>query len=97
MKLTSPTDFEILDSLSDGRRNVASNLAYRLDKDRAYLNTRLPILSDYGLVERIGPAPSSGLYEITGLGELAVEHREQYKKEKSDFETFLEGKRSTQS
>jgi hypothetical protein len=65
MKLAQPTDFEILEQLADGKRNVASNLTNHLDKDRAYLNTRFPILHDYGLVKRIGPASSSGLYEIT--------------------------------
>lgn len=84
-----------MESLSDGRRNVAANLAHGLDKNRAYLNTRLPVLCDYGLVERIGPAPSSGLYEITELGQVAVEYQEQYEERKSDFEAFLEEKRST--
>ena len=59
MKLAQPTDFEILEQLADGKRNVASNLAHHLDKDRAYLNTRFPILHDYGLVKRIRPAQSS--------------------------------------
>ena len=35
MKLTQPTDFEVLDSLSDGKRDVAANIARRLKKDRA--------------------------------------------------------------
>ena len=65
MNLTQPTDFEVLDSLSDGKRDVAANIAHRLEKDRAYLNTRLPHLNDYGLVEQIGPAEKAGLYEIT--------------------------------
>ena len=78
MKLTSPTDFEILEELSDGNRNNAANLSYELDKNRSYINTRLPILADYGLVERVGPAPNSGLYEITDRGGAAVELRETY-------------------
>lgn len=69
MRLVEPTDFQILDALSDGRRNIAANIAIELDKDRAYLNTRLPELEDYGLIERIGPAEKSGLYEITETGQ----------------------------
>lgn len=78
MKLTSPTDFEILEALSDEKRNNAANLSYELDKNRSYINTRLPVLADYGLVERVGPAPNSGLYEITDRGGAAAELREQY-------------------
>nr|WP_233745317.1 hypothetical protein [Halobacterium bonnevillei] len=59
MKLAVPTDFEILDALADGKRNNAVNLSYILDKNRAYINTRLPVLADYALVERVGPAPNS--------------------------------------
>ena len=54
MRLTVPTDFDILDALTDGERNNAANLAYLLDRDRSYINTRLPVLADYGLVERVG-------------------------------------------
>ncbi|MFB6093834.1 MAG: ArsR family transcriptional regulator [Halanaeroarchaeum sp.] len=88
MKLARPTDVEILEALADGRRNTAANLAYHLDKDRSYINTRLPILADYGLLERVGPAPNSGLYEITERGELVVEHQDRIDDE--DFEAFLE-------
>ena len=75
MRLVDPTDFQILEALSDGRRNVAANIAIELDKDRAYLNTRLPELEDYGLIERIGPAQNSGLYEITDEGRETLENR----------------------
>ena len=78
MKLVQPTDFDILSVLADGRRNTAANIAYHIDKNRAYINTRLPVLADYGLIHRVGPAPDSGLYEITARGEAAVEHRDVY-------------------
>jgi hypothetical protein len=78
MRLTDPTDFEILDALSDGRRNTAANLAHLIDRTRPYINTRLPLLADYGLVERVGPAPNSGLYQITPRGLAALELRDQY-------------------
>ncbi len=89
MKLAVPTDFEILDALSDGKRNTAANLSYILDKDRSYINTRLPVLADYGLVERIGPAPNSGLYEITQKGAAAVDLQEHYRQEGVDFDELL--------
>ena len=73
MKLTRPTDFEILDALSEGRRNVAANIAIEIDKERGYVNTRLPVLADYQLVKKVGPTSNSGLYEITRRG-LAVLH-----------------------
>jgi len=92
MKLAQPTDFEILEQLADGKRNVASNLAHHLDKDRAYLNTRFPILHDYGLVKRVGPAPSSGLYEITSKGRTALQNRDQYDDPEKDFEDVLGSK-----
>jgi len=77
VRLVDLTDFQILEALSDGRRNVAANIAIELDKDRAYLNTRLPELEDYGLIKRIGPAENSGLYEITEVGQETLD--QQYK------------------
>ena len=65
MRLVQPTDFDILEELTDGERNNAINLAVLLDRNRAYINTRLPVLADYGLVDRVGPAPKSGIYTIT--------------------------------
>ena len=94
MKLTQPTDFEVLDSLSDGKRDVAANIAQRLQKNRAYLNTRLPHLNDYGLVEQIGPAEKAGLYEITEKGLLVVEHQDLYNTEEVDFDAFIEAKQA---
>lgn len=90
MKLASPTDFDILESLSDGKRNTAANIAIDIDRDRAYINTRLPLLADHGLLERIGPAPNSGLYEITPKGRVAARHREAYHDDDTDFEALLE-------
>lgn len=90
MKLASPTDFDILDALSDGKRNTAANIAIEIDRDRAYINTRLPILADYGLIERIGPSPNSGLYEITDRGRAAVAHRDAYDRDDVDFEDLVE-------
>ncbi len=89
MKLVQPTDFEILEVLSDGNRNTAANIAHHLDKKRGYVNTRLPVLADYGLIDRIGPAENSGLYEITDRGSAAVAHREQYDTA-DDFDALID-------
>ncbi|MFB6305003.1 MAG: winged helix-turn-helix transcriptional regulator [Haloferacaceae archaeon] len=89
MKLSRPTDFDILEALSDGKRNTAANLAHEIDKNRSYINTRLPVLDDYGLITRVGPAPNSGLYEIAERGLAALEHRDAYGDEA--FEELIEG------
>lgn len=89
MKLAVPTDFEILEALDDRKRNTAANLSYILDKDRSYINTRLPVLADYDLVERIGPAPNSGLYEITDNGLVVIDLREEYENEEVDFDALV--------
>ncbi|MWV38232.1 winged helix-turn-helix domain-containing protein [Natrialba sp. INN-245] len=90
MKLRQPTDFLILDALEDKGRNVATNLSAHTGKSRKNINTRLPVLEDYGLVEKIGPAERSGLYEITSLGKAALVYRDQYD-EVDDFESLIEG------
>ncbi len=90
MKLAVPTDFDILEALSDGKRNTAVNLSHELDKNRSYINTRLPILADYGLVDRVGPAPNSGLYEITDKGQATLRHRDRYREDGVDFDQLVE-------
>jgi len=94
MKLAAPTDFELLSALSDGKRNTAANLAIEIERNRSYINTRLPVLADYGLVERIGPAERSGLYEITEKGRAALTHREAYGDGDADFDALVESELS---
>jgi len=89
IRLVQPTDFQLLDALSDGRRDTAANLAVKCDKDRNYLNTRLPVLADEGLVRRIGPAESSGLYQITPRGIAAVNYQSLYEHDRDQFEAIL--------
>jgi hypothetical protein len=89
MRLTVPTDFDILEAFADGHRNNAANLAHEIDRDRSYINTRLPVLEDYGLLERVGPAPKSGLYAITTKGLAAVDHRDDYKSDGIDFDALV--------
>lgn len=78
MRLTTPTDFEILSVLSNGKRNNAVNIAAEINKQRNYVNTRLPELADYGLIRKVGPATNSGLYVITDRGTAAVALRDAY-------------------
>ena len=85
MKLRQPTDFLILEALEGKGRNVATNLAAHTGKSRKNINTRLPVLEDYELVEKIGPAERSGLYEITSLGKAALVYQDQYD-DVDDFE-----------
>jgi len=89
VKLRRPTDFLILEALEENGRNVATNLAHHTDKSRKNINTRLPVLDDYKLVRKIGPAEHSGLYEITRKGRVALMYRDQYG-EVDDFEALLE-------
>lgn len=78
MRLRRPTDFLILEGLHSYGRNVAPNLAHITGKSRKNVNNRLPVLADYGLVQKIGPAQRSGLYEITDRGRVALRLRDEY-------------------
>jgi len=89
MRLVTPTDFDILAAMVDGRRNNAVNLAAILDRNRSYINTRLPILLDYDLLDRVGPAPNSGLYVITPKGRAVVDHRDRYGDDDTDFDALV--------
>lgn len=90
VKLRQPTDFLILEALEETGRNVAPNLASHTGKSRKNINTRLPVLEDYGLVEKVGPADRSGLYEITNLGKSALVHQSEYD-EVEDFDSLISG------
>lgn len=73
-----PIDFDLLDALDEHGRNVARNLARVTEYDRDRINDRLSKLSRTPVLEHIGPAEMSGLYEITEEGKLLLEHRNQY-------------------
>lgn len=88
MKLRRPTDFLILEALHEHGRNVAPNLAVHTGKSRQNVNIRLPILQDYGLVEKIGPTDRSGLYEITEKGKIVIDVRDRYG-EVEDFDALI--------
>ncbi|WP_345778219.1 ArsR family transcriptional regulator [Halobaculum rubrum] len=70
-------------------RNVAPNIAEHLDRDKGYINTRLPQLADYGLLARIGPSENAGLYEITKRGRVALEQRDEYE-DADDFDAVID-------
>lgn len=93
MKLRQPTDFLILEALEETGRNVAPNLASHTGKSRKNINTRLPVLEDYGLVSKIGPSENSGLYEITEKGRVVAELRDEYDAA-DDFDALVEGQLS---
>lgn len=89
MRLSRPTDFLILDALSDGERDTAANLAKRIDRDRGYINAQLPKLADQGLVKKIGPYDNSGLYQITSLGVAAIQKQFLYDENQAEFQTAI--------
>lgn len=89
MILRRPTDFLVLEALKNHGRNVAPNIAYYTGKNRKNVNTRLPILDDYDLVEKIGPTEHSGLYQITEKGRIVLNLREEYETA-DDFDALVE-------
>ncbi len=89
MRLADPTDFKILEALSDGKRNNAVNIAEITGAKREYVNSRLVMLEDYGLVDRIGPAEHSGIYAITEKGQYVLKHQDKYRTGDVDFDEFI--------
>lgn len=84
VKLVVPTDFEILEAMSDGKRQTATNLAAIVDRNSRYMNNRLAELAGDGLVTKVGPADNSHMYVITDKGRLALEHRDKYSHDDAD-------------
>ncbi|ELZ81737.1 hypothetical protein C453_17014 [Haloferax elongans ATCC BAA-1513] len=89
MKLVEPTDFAILEYLASHGRNNAVNIGVALGQKRAYMNTRLRVLDDFGCVRRVGPAENSGLYEITAKGHAALDNRDRQHDPDVDFEALV--------
>lgn len=89
MILRRPTDFLVLEALENHGRNVAPNLAHHTGKSRMNINTRLPILEDYGLVEKVGPTEQSGLYQLTDKGRIVLDLQAEYG-EDGDFDGLVE-------
>lgn len=76
MSSTTSTDRRILKVLSTEGRNNGANIAAILDQNRPYINARLCVLAQEDYVKRVGPAPNSGLYELTPAGRDKVEARQ---------------------
>ncbi|GAB3682344.1 hypothetical protein GCM10028857_08020 [Salinarchaeum chitinilyticum] len=96
MRLRQPTDFLVLEALHSYGRNVAPNVAEITGKSRKNVNNRLPVLDDYGLVRKIGPAERSGLYEITERGRVTLQLRDQYDAAE-DFDALVDRRLDSQS
>jgi DNA-binding MarR family transcriptional regulator len=90
MQLVEPTDFEILAFLDEQGRNNAINIAVGLERDRSYVNTRLRALAEKELIQRVGPAENSGLYELTDTGRAALELRDRYHGDDTPFEELID-------
>lgn len=92
MQLVDPTDYKILAFLATRGRNNAVNIAAALEYDRSYVNTRLRALANAELVERVGPASNSGLYELTEAGRDEVSEwtvRDASQLEELDFDEVV--------
>lgn len=96
VRLRQPTDFLVLEALHSYGRNVAPNIAEITGKSRKNVNNRLPVLNDYGLVRKIGPADRSGLYEITERGRVSLQLRDQYDAA-DDFDALVDRRLESQS
>lgn len=79
MLLQLPTDRLILEELRRGQ-NLAANVAEAVDRHQKTVLDRCAQLADYGLVENIG----RGVYRITDRGEIALEHIDEYDRDRSD-------------
>ncbi|MEE6210881.1 hypothetical protein U3A55_12050 [Salarchaeum sp. III] len=88
MRLQMPTDRLILETLLEGR-NLAANIAARIDRSRNYINQRMGQLTDYGLVDKVGPVEGTGLYELTPKGGAVLVLADQYD-EADDFDALVE-------
>ena len=93
VKLVVPTDFEILDAMSDGKRQTAPNLGEILDRESRYMNNRLAELAGKGLVEKVGPSDRSGMYVITEEGRAALALQDEYSHDRTqEFDELVEEK-----
>jgi RIO-like serine/threonine protein kinase len=75
VRLVQPTDFDILDEMSDGRRYTASLLADLLDHRARYMSNRIGHLDSYGLITRVR---DSTMFEITPKGRAALDMQDDY-------------------
>lgn len=82
MKLTTPTDFDILETMRDRKRQTPANLADQLSLSNTYASNRVQHLLDHQLIKRVNPnIRRGGMYVIADKGIIAVEHRAEYDQE----------------
>ncbi len=65
-----PTDNQILEALATGLELKPSAIAHNIGKARTTVQERLPVLVEYGLIEK---ADEVGYYRITSEGEDYLE------------------------
>ncbi|UUT36775.1 MULTISPECIES: winged helix-turn-helix domain-containing protein [unclassified Natrinema] len=65
-----PTDNQILEALTTGLDLKPSTIAHNIGKARTTVQERLPVLVEYGLIEKVDDA---GYYRITAEGEAYLE------------------------
>lgn len=75
LKLTLPTDFEILQYMADGKRHQGNEIAAGIGKDDQYVRNRLPELRGHGLIQKV---ENSTMYVITQKGQVALDLRNEY-------------------
>ena len=98
VKLVVPTDFDVLEAMSDGKRQTAPNLAELTGNSSRYMNNRLAALAGAGYVEKVGPSDSSKMYAITEKCERALEHRDLYDHDIAEkFERVADGEQSSEA
>lgn len=76
--LTIPTDLEIIELLSAGKRQTPANVAAHLDRDSRYMSERLRDLEKREYICDAPPAERSGMYELTRLGGIVAFHIHAY-------------------
>jgi len=95
MRFKHPVEIEILREIADDRRQTSKNLAEIIGEDRNYVNNRVGALSGSGVLERVGPADNSGIYEITDMGHRALRFQDKYAHEHAfEFGQFVKGELS---
>jgi predicted transcriptional regulator len=75
LKLTDPTDFDILSFMNDGKRHQPPEIAAAIGHKDQYVRNRISNLRGLGLVENI---PNSSMYVLTEKGRVTLDLQDQY-------------------
>lgn len=98
LSLRQPTDFLILEAFSNGENYTAGAIAHRIQNviysdheiTKENVNTRLPELENYGLLEKVPAIGRSGLYRISEAGLIALDYKTEYDNPNVDFLELIE-------